>query len=72
MYITICELACQSRFNARDRDRFDAYSGPVHWDNPEGWDGMEVGGVFRMGNTCTTMADSCECMAETTTILKSN
>ena len=43
MYITICELACQSRFNARDRDRFDAYSGPVHWDNPEGWDG-EGGG----------------------------
>ena len=23
----------------------------------------EVGGGFRMGNTCTSMADSCECMA---------
>ena len=44
----------------------------------EGWrtgmtlrDGMgkEVGEGFRMGNTCTPMADSCECMAKTTTIL---
>ena len=46
-------------------------SGLVLWDDPEGWDGMgrEVGGGFRMGNTCTPMADSRECMAKTTTIL---
>ena len=44
-------------------------SGLVHWDDPEGWDGMEVGGRFRMGNTCTPMADSCQCMAKPTTIL---
>ena len=25
-----------------------------------------------MGDTCTPMADSCECMAKTTTIFKSN
>ena len=31
--------------------------------------GREVGRGFRMGNTCTPMADSCECMAKTTTIL---
>ena len=31
--------------------------------------GREVGGKFRMGNTCTPMADSCECMAKTTTML---
>ena len=31
--------------------------------------GREVGGGFRMGNTCKSMADSCQCMAETTTIL---
>ena len=46
--------------------------------NAQGWctgmtlrDGMgrEVGGGFRMGNTCTPMADSCQCMAKTTTIL---
>ena len=39
-------------------------SGLVQWDDPEGWDRG-----FRMGDTCTPMADSCECMAETTTIL---
>ena len=26
--------------------------------------GREVGGAFRMGNTCTPMADSCQCMAK--------
>ena len=31
--------------------------------------GREVGGGFRMGNTCTPMAESCQCMAKTTTIL---
>ena len=37
----------------------------------QGWDemGREVGGRVRMGNTCTHMADSCESMAKTTTIL---
>ena len=35
---------------------------------PRRW-GREVGGGFRMGNTCTPMADSCQCMAKTTTIL---
>ena len=31
--------------------------GLVHWDNPEGW--YEVGGGFRMGNTCTPVVDAC-------------
>ena len=31
--------------------------------------GREVGRRFRMGNTCTPMADSCEFMAKATTIL---
>ena len=26
--------------------------------------GREVGGGFRMGNACTPMADSCECMVK--------
>ena len=48
------------------------------WEGAQGWctgmtlrDGMgsEVGGGLRMGNTCTPMADSCQCMAKTTTIL---
>ena len=29
----------------------------------------EVGGGIRMGNTCKSMADSCQSMAKTTTIL---
>ena len=27
-------------------------SGPVHWDDPEGWDGREVGGSW-WGHMCT-------------------
>ena len=34
--------------------------------------GIEVGGGVRMGSTCTPIADSCQCMAKTTTILLSN
>ena len=45
------------------------HSKPVHWDNPEGWDGREVGGGFRVGDTCIPMADSYQYIAKTTTIL---
>ena len=31
--------------------------------------GREVGEGFRIGNTCTSMDDSCQCMAKTTTKL---
>ena len=31
--------------------------------------GREEGGGFMMGNTCTPMADLCQCMAKPTTIL---
>ena len=31
--------------------------------------GREVGEGFRIGDACTAMADSCQCMAKTTTIL---
>ena len=34
MYIIICEMNRQSRFDARYR-----VLGLVHWDDPEGWDG---------------------------------
>ena len=43
-------------------------SGLVHWGDPKGWDGMGKEG-FRMGDTCIPMADSCQCMAKTITIL---
>ena len=44
-------------------------SGLVHWDDPEGWDGEGGGREDQGGNTCTPMADSCEWIAKTTTIL---
>ena len=44
-------------------------SGLVHWDDPEGRDGEGGGRGVRRGNTCTLMADSCQCMAKITTIL---
>jgi len=44
-------------------------SGLVHWDDPRDGMGREVGRRVRMGNIWTLMADSCECMAKTTTIL---
>ena len=49
-----------------------------HETSAQGWgtgktqrDGMGrvVGGGIRMGNTCKSMADSCQCMAKTTTVL---
>ena len=34
------------------------------------WVEREVGWGIRMGNTCNSMADSCQCMTKPTTILK--
>ena len=39
-------------------------SGLVHWDDPEGWHGESGGRGFRIGNSCTLMADSNQCMAK--------
>ena len=44
-------------------------SGLVHRDDPEGWDGEGGGREVRMGDTCTPMADSCQGIAKTTTVL---
>ena len=46
------------------------HSKPVLWDNPEGW-GREGGGreVQDGGDTCASVADSCGCMANASTIL---
>ena len=33
------------------------------------WVEREVGGGIRIGNTCKSMADSCQCMTKNTTIL---
>ena len=42
---------------------------------PMGWDGEgggRPGAGIGMGNTCKSVADSCQCVAKTTTILQSN
>ena len=43
-------------------------SGLVHWDDQKDGLGKEVGGGFRIGSTCTPMADSCQCMANDTPV----
>ena len=54
MYIIICEIDNQSQFNA-------GCSKPVHWDNPDEWDGEGGGGGgLEQGDTCTPVADSCQ------------
>jgi len=39
---------------------------PVHWDDPEGWDGEGGGRGVQDGDTGTPVADSCQCMAKIT------
>ena len=52
-----------------------ASPGSMYETGAQGWctgmtlSGEEGGRKVRVGNTCTPMADSCECMAKTTTIL---
>ena len=55
-----------------------ASPGWMHETSAQGWctgktqrDGMgrEARGGMEMGNTCKSMADSCQCMTKTTTIL---
>ena len=58
--IITCEIDRQSRFNAWDRAlRAGVLEQPWGMGWGERWE----------GDTCTPMADSCECMAKTTTIL---
>ena len=51
----MCEMNCQSSFDT-------GCSGLMHWDDPEGCDGEGDGRGFRMGNTCTSMVDSSQCI----------
>ena len=40
------------------------HSKPVHWDNLEGWDGEGGRRGVQVGDTCTPMVDSYQCMAK--------
>ena len=44
-------------------------TGLMQWDDTEGWYGEGDGREVQDGNTCIPMADSCQYMVKTTTIL---
>ena len=44
-------------------------SGLMHWDDPEGWYGEGGRMGFQDGEHMYTMANLCQCMAKTNTIL---
>ena len=60
--IETCILSYEARIASPGSMHETRCSGLVHWDDPEGW--HEVGGEFRMGDTCTPVADSCQYMAK--------
>ena len=60
--IETCKLSYVKRISSPGLMHDTGCSGLVHWDDPEGWDGE--GGGFRMGNKCTLMAESRQCMAK--------
>ena len=64
MYDINCETDRQSRFDALDK-----CSGLGHWDDPVGQAGEGGGRGVQDGEHMYTMADSCQCMVKTTTIL---
>ena len=62
--IETCILSYVKRISSPGSMHETGCSGLVHWDDPEGWDGEGGRRKFRTGNTCTPMADSCQCMAK--------
>ena len=44
-------------------------SGPVHWDDPKGWDEEGGGMGVQDGEHMYTYGCSCQCMVKTTAIL---
>ena len=64
-----CKLSYVKRITSPGSMHDIGCLGLVHWMTQRDGMGREVGEGFRMGNTCKSMADSCQCMAKTTTIL---
>ena len=56
--IETCKISCMKRVASPGLMQDTGCLGLVHWDDPEGWDEREMGGGFRMGNTCIPVADS--------------
>ena len=59
-----CKLSYVKRIASPGSMHDTGCLGLLHWDDPEGWDGEGVWRGFRMGNTCTPMADSSQRMAK--------
>ena len=57
--IETCIISYMKRIASPGSMHDTGCSGLVQWDDPEGWYGEGDGGGFRMGSTCTPMADSC-------------
>ena len=60
--IETCILSYVKRTASPDLMHDTGCSGLVHWVTQRDGMGREVEGEFRMGNTCTPMVDSCQCM----------
>ena len=56
--IETCIISCMKLVASPGSMNNTGCLGLVHCDDPEGWYGREVGGGFRMGNTCIPVADS--------------
>ena len=57
--IETCITSYKQRIASLGSMQDTGYLGLVHWDDPEGCCGGEVGRGFGIGNTCTSVADSC-------------
>ena len=59
-----CKLSYVKRIASPGSMHDTECSGLVHWDDPDKWAERVLGGGLGMGNTCTPMVDSSQCMAE--------
>ena len=62
--IEICIISYVKRIASPGSMHDTGCSGLVHWGDRKDGMGREVGGRFRMGNTCILMVDSSQCMAK--------
>ena len=67
--IETCIISYKKQITSPGSTQDTGSLGLVHWDDPEGWYGERGGREVQDGDKCTTMAESCQCMAKTTTIL---
>ena len=57
--IITCVISYKKRIASPGLTQDTGILGLVHWDDLAGWYEEEGGRGFRMGNTCTPMADAC-------------